>query len=102
MWYEYDGNNFTCATYAGAVKVRNIDRKPNVAFWITDTSRQIKSLTVLGRAEVAKDNQSAQELRRRLSIRHLGPDEGTDWANSMEDEEMAVIHVIPDKFLWTG
>ena len=102
VWYEYDGNIFTFTTYAGAAKVRDIHRNPNVALCITDTSRQIKSLTVLGRAEVAIDNESAQELHRRLSIRYLGPDEGTDWADSMDDEEMAIIRVIPDKFLWTG
>jgi hypothetical protein len=44
----------------------------------------------------------AQELHRRLSIRYLGPEEGTDWADSMSDEEMAVIRIIPEKFLWTG
>ena len=102
VWYEYDGDIFTVATQAGAAKVRNIHQNPNVALCITDTSCQIKSLTVLGRAEVAMDNQSAQELHRRLSIRYLGDDEGTDWASSMEDEEMAVIRVLPHKFLWTG
>lgn len=102
VWYEYDGDIFTLTTYAEAAKVRNIHRNPKVALCITDTSRQIKSLTVLGRAEVDMDNQSAQELHRKLSIRYLGADEGRDWADSMDDEEMAIVRVIPDKFLWTG
>ena len=48
------------------------------------------------------DDRSAQDLHRRLSVRYLGADEGTDWANSMQDEEMAIIRIMPNKFLWTG
>ena len=102
VWYDYDGQHFTLTTEANAAKVRNIHHNPQIALCITDTSRQVKSLTVLGRAEVVIDNHMAQELHRNLSIRYLGSEEGTDWANSMADEEMAVIRIIPEKFLWTG
>ena len=102
VWYEYDVQYFTLTTETGAAKVRNILRNPKVALCITDTSRQVKSLTVLGRAEMRADNNEAQELHRRLSIRYLGSDEGTEWADSMAEEEMAVIRITPDKFLWTG
>ena len=102
VWYEYDGLSFSITTEAEAAKVRNIHQDPKVAICVTDTSRQIKSLTVLGRAEVAMNNDLAQELHRRLSIRYLGPEEGTDWADSMAGEEMAIIHITPEKFLWTG
>ena len=102
VWYEYDGLSFSITTEAEAAKVRNIHQDPKVAICVTDTSRQIKSLTVLGRAEVAMNNDLAQELHRRLSIRYLGPEEGTGWADSMAGEEMAIIHITPEKFLWTG
>jgi PPOX class probable F420-dependent enzyme len=102
VWYDYDGQLFTLTTEADAAKVRNIHRNPQIALCITDTSRQVKSLTVLGQAEVVIDNNMAQELHRKLSTRYLGPEEGTDWADSMSDEEMAVIRIIPEKFLWTG
>ena len=102
VWFAYDGDAFTVASRAESSKVRNIQRNPEVALCITDTSRQIKSLTVLGRADIEMGNTSAQELHRRLSIRYLGPDEGGDWADSMEDEEMAVIRITPSRFLWTG
>ena len=102
VWYEYDGEYFTVTTVADTAKVRNLRRNPNVALCITDTSRQIKSLTVLGLAEVAMDNDLAQEIHRRLSVRYLGPEEGVDWADSMADEEMAIIRITPQKFLWTG
>ena len=48
------------------------------------------------------DNDLAQEIHRRLSVRYLGPEEGVDWADSMADEEMAIIRITPQKFLWTG
>ena len=102
VWYEYDGLSFSVTTEADAAKVRNVHHNPKVAICVTDTSRQIKSLTVLGRAEVVMNNDVAQELHRRLSIRYLGPEEGADWADSMAGEEMAVIHITPEKFLWTG
>ena len=102
VWFAYDGTVFTVASRAESSKVRNIQRNHEVALCITDTSRQIKSLTVLGQADVEVDNSSAQELHRRLSILYLGPDEGSDWADSMEDEEMAIIRIMPNKFLWTG
>ena len=102
MWYEYDGECFTLTSAADAAKVRNILHNPQVALCITDTSRQIKSLTVLGRAEVVMNNDLAQELHRKLSIRYFGPAEGAEWADSMGDEEMALIRVTPERFLWTG
>ena len=102
VWYDYDGQLFTLTTVDDAAKVRNILRNPKVALCITDTSRQVRSLTVLGRAEVVMDSDLAQETHRRLSIRYLGPEEGEEWADSMEAEEMSLIHIIPEKFLWTG
>ena len=102
VWYEYDGECFTVTTEAGTAKVRNILHNPKVALCITNTSRQMKSLTVLGRAEVVMDNKLAQELHRRLSLRYLGPEEGTEWADSMAEEEMALIRIMPEKHLWTG
>ena len=102
VWYDYDGQLFTLTTVDDAVKVRNILRNPKVALCITDTSRQVRSLTVVGRAEVVMDSDLAQATHRRLSIRYLGPEEGEEWADSMVDEEMSLIHIIPEKFLWTG
>ena len=102
VWYEYDGQRFTIATDADTAKVRNIRRNPQVALCITDTSHQVKSLTVRGRAVVVMDNDMAQELHRKLSIRYLGLKEGSDWADSMSDDEMALIEITPEKFLWTG
>lgn len=102
VWYEYDGEYFTLTTEADAAKVRNVRRNPSVALCITDTSQQIKSLTVLGQAEVVLDNAGAQDLHRRLSIRYLGPEEGEDWAGSMAGEEMAIIRITPERHLWTG
>ncbi|MCE2464127.1 MAG: PPOX class F420-dependent oxidoreductase, partial [Dehalococcoidia bacterium] len=97
VWYDYDGRRFTIATEADTAKVRNINHNPRIALCITDTSRQVKSLTVLGRAEVVIYNDMAQELHRKLSIRYLGQDEGREWADSMADEEMAVIRITPEK-----
>ena len=102
VWYEFDGDTFELATEAQAAKVSNILRNPKVALCVTDTSRQIKSLTVRGTAEVVMDNHRAQELHRRLSLRYLGADEGMRWADSMAGEEMAIISIRPDKYLWTG
>ena len=102
VWYDYDGEHFTITTDAGAAKVRNIRRNPKVALCITDTSRQVRSLTVLGRAEVVIDSRLAQEVHRRLSVRYLGPEEGEEWADSMAEEEMVLIRIIPENHLWTG
>jgi PPOX class probable F420-dependent enzyme len=102
VWYEYDGESFLISTDSGAAKLRNIRRNPKVALCITDTTRQVKSLTVIGHAQVVMDNDQAQELHRRLSLRYLGSEEGTEWADSMADEEMALIRITPDKYLWTG
>ena len=102
VWYEYDGECFTIATDADAAKVRNVAHNPKVALCITDTTRYVRSLTVLGRAEVVEDPTLAQDLNRRVSLRYLGEDEGTQWADSMADDEMAVIRINPDRYLWTG
>ena len=48
------------------------------------------------------DNVAAQALNRQLSQRYLGPDEGAAWADSMADEEMALVRITPEKYLWTG
>jgi PPOX class probable F420-dependent enzyme len=102
VWYEFDGETFALTTEANAAKVRNIQHNPKVALCITDTSRQVRSLTVLGRAQVVSDRNSAQDLHRTLSVRYLGPDEGQAWADSMSGEEMVIIRVKPARYLWTG
>ena len=102
VWYEYDGRVFVLTSEAGAAKVRNIHFNPKVALCITDTAHQVKSLTVRGRAEVVMDNRRAQDLHRSLALRYLGLDEGEAWADSMAEEEMALISIVPDRFLWIG
>ena len=102
VWYEYDGTVFSTTTDAAAVKVRNIENNPQVALCITDTTRNIRSLTVRGRAQIMVDNAAAQELHRRLSIRYLGEDEGGEWADSLVDEELVILRIIPERFIWTG
>ena len=102
VWYDYDGQYFTITSDAGAAKIRNINRNPKIALCITDTTRQVRSLTVVGQAEVRMDNYLALELHRTLSIRYLGDDQGELWANSKADEEMALIRITPDRYLWTG
>lgn len=102
VWYEFDGESFLVTTEADAAKVYNIRRNPQVALCITDTSRWIKSLTVRGRARVVPDNRLAQELHRKLALRYLGPQQGSEWADSMAGENMVLIRIEPEKYLWTG
>ena len=102
VWFDYDGDWFNIATDADAVKVRNIRDNPKVALCITDTSRQVKSLTVLGDAEVEMNNLAAQDLHKRLAVRYMGQDEGEEWAESMGGDEMAIVRIAPTNFLWTG
>ena len=102
VWYEFDGESFLVTTEAEAAKVHNIRRNPQVALCITDTSRWIKSLTVRGRARVVPDNRLAQELHRKLALRYLGPQQGSEWADSMAGERMVLISIEPERYLWTG
>ena len=102
VWYSYDGEYFTVTTPAGAAKIRNIRHNPKVALCITDTTREVRCLTVLGQAVLVMDSRQAQEMHRRLSFRYLGPDRGEQWADSMANEEMVLIRIYPDKYLWTG
>ena len=102
VWFDYDGDSFNIATDADAVKVRNIRTNSKVALCITDTSRQVRSLTVLGDAEVEMNNLAAQDLHKRLAVRYMGQDEGKEWAESMGGDEMAIVRIVPTNFLWTG
>ncbi len=102
VWYEFDGESFLVTTEADAAKVYNIRRNPQVALCITDTSRWMKSLTVRGGARVVPDNRLAQELHRKLALRYLGPQHGSEWADSMAGENMVLIRIEPEKYLWTG
>ena len=102
VWYDYDGTAFTLTTDASAAKVRNISLNPQVALCITDTTRNIRSLTVRGRAEVVADNDLAQDLHRRLSVRYLGSEEGEEWADSLADDDLVIVRITPERFLWTG
>jgi PPOX class probable F420-dependent enzyme len=102
VWFDYDGDRFNIATDADAVKVRNIRTNSKVALCITDTSRQVRSLTVLGVAEVEMNNLAAQGLHKRLAVRYMGQDEGEEWAESMGGDEMAIVRIVPTNFLWTG
>ena len=69
---------------------------------LLNTSRQVKSLTVLGDAEVEMNNLAAQDLHKRLAVRYMGQDEGEEWAESMGGDEMAIVRIAPTNFLWTG
>ena len=102
VWYLYDGERFKVTSRGDRVKVRNIRHNRNVALCITDTTRQVRSLTVRGYAEVIHDDQASQRLHRQLSIRYLGEQEGQEWADSMAAEEMVIVRITPEHFLWTG
>ena len=102
IWYDYDGVTFNFTTSSSAAKVRNIAKNPQVALCITDTTRPVRSLTVRGRAEVIRDNAAAQGLHRQLSIRYLGQEEGEEWADSMSDDDLAIVSITPEHFIWTG
>ena len=102
VWYDYDGECFTIATDASAAKVRNVAHNPKVALCITDTTRYVRSLTVMGTAQVLPDASQAQMLHRRVSIRYLGEDEGAQWADSMDEDQMCVLRIDPERYLWTG
>ncbi len=102
VWYDYDGSVFSTTTDAAAVKVRNIENNPQVALCITDTTRNIRSLTVRGLAEIIPDNDAAHKLNRRLSVRYLGEEEGEEWANSLADDELVILRITPERFIWTG
>jgi hypothetical protein len=32
----------------------------------------------------------------------LGEEEGEEWANSLDDDELVILRITPERFIWTG
>jgi hypothetical protein len=32
----------------------------------------------------------------------LGEEEGEEWANSLADDELVILRITPERFIWTG
>ena len=94
VWFmEEDGRAFVIAP-AGAVKLRNIRRNPQVALSIATDQRPFKYVVLEGEGRVTDQDLAA--MAERICVRYDGPERGRAYADellSREQLRLLDIHV---------
>jgi len=92
VWHEWSDGGFTVATTAGDVKVRHITRDPRASILVAESEPPYRGIEIRCRPSVLPDPGGAIALR--LAIRYLGEAEGTEYAETLDDNTL--IRLRPD------
>ena len=98
VWYLWDQGRAYVMADAGALKVRNIRRNPAVSVCVATPDRPYAFVTVEGSASTGGDGLEA--MVERICVKYDGPERGPEYARELlADERMALITIVPDRFI---
>ena len=78
VWHEWRDGGFNIGVGENDIKLRHIAQDPHVSVVVYDHSWPARGFEVRGIARVTKEGR--EEISRRLSIRYLGPTNGSAYA----------------------
>jgi PPOX class probable F420-dependent enzyme len=87
VWYLLDGDQIRFGVGAGSVKAANLRHRPTISVTIEDGTRY---LTLSGEATVEPVD---PDLRLRLAVRYLGPDQAAAWVARRPDAPRASVRM---------
>lgn len=87
VWYLVDGDEIRFSVGAGSVKVANLGRRPTITLTVEDG---VRYLTLSGKAVVEPVD---PDLRLRLALRYLGPEQAPAWVARRPDAPRASVRM---------
>ncbi len=98
VWYDFDGSNFTIATFRNTQKLKNVSHKGYAALSIFNTEPPYRNVIVEGTARVGSPLDNV--WRERLATRYLGQHAGRVYVQETADWDVIAIHIRPTR--WTS
>jgi PPOX class probable F420-dependent enzyme len=96
VWFILEDDQIRFSIGAGSVKAANLVRRPTISLTIEDG---VRYLTLSGAAIVEPVD---PELRLRLAVRYLGPEQAPAWAARRPDAPRASIRMTIDRVYGQG
>jgi PPOX class probable F420-dependent enzyme len=87
VWYMLDGDEIRFSVNAGSVKANNLRRRPTITVTIADGTRYV---SLSGEAVVEPAD---PELRMRLALRYLGPEQAEAWVSRRSEVPRASVRM---------
>jgi hypothetical protein len=100
VWYEWDGREFTVASFREMQKVKNIARKGFAALSIFTSELPYFQVTVEGTARVGGPIDNV--WRERVAMRYLGEAAGRAYVRDTADMDAVAIYLRPLKWHTEG
>ncbi|MBV8562884.1 MAG: TIGR03618 family F420-dependent PPOX class oxidoreductase [Actinobacteria bacterium] len=88
VWHEWRDGGFDVTVGPEDVKAKHIRRDPRASIVVCDDARPYRGIEL--RAEARLTSEDAGPTLRRISIRYLGPDAGSRYADSWGDDILVV------------
>ena len=100
VWYEFDGGEFTIATFRETQKSKNVAAKGFAALSIYSGEFPYRQVTVEGLARIGGPIDNV--WRERVAMRYLGEAAGRSYVRESMDLDAIAIHVRPMKWHFEG
>ena len=98
VWYDFDGSEFTVASFRTTQKLKNVARKGFAALCIFTQEPPYRNVIIEGTARLGSPLDNV--WRERVAIRYLGESAGKAYVREAGDWDVVAIHVRPVKW-WT-
>ncbi len=100
VWYDFDGDEFTVATFRTAQKLKNVSHKGFAALTVFTPDAPYRNVIVEGTARVGSPLDNV--WRERLAVRYLGERAGRMYVQETADWDVIAIHIRPTRWTSTG
>ena len=99
VWYVYDGGVMYVSIRDGCVKHRNLQRDPRISVCIDGGRRDVRTVTLYGRAEIKSgDDPLTEKMRWRIIRAYYPTDEAARaYYESVRDMPSVLLVLKPDK-----
>jgi PPOX class probable F420-dependent enzyme len=88
VWHEWRDDGFTVVVGVNDAKARHLRRDPRAGLVVFDQEPPYRGLELRGRARFVEEG--VVEAQRRIARRYLGEERGTDYADSLDFDEVIV------------
>lgn len=100
VWYDFDGSEFTIASFRNAQKLRNVSKKGFAALTIFTGEPPYLNVVVEGTARVGTTLDNV--WRERQAKRYLGEHAGRMYVQETADIDFVAIHIRPLRWIPMG
>lgn len=96
VWHEWTEGGFSVVAVRDDVKVRHVERDPNVSICLAEDAPPYRGIEVRGVARlVHADQETAHATMRRIAVRYLGAEQGENFCASLSSVELVLLRMTP-------